>query len=310
MAFISSLCGPLSHRADRRLCPILVYPAGSESFCVASQEGSNQTIECSGDESRKRVDATQRGKVGVSLYTDLLLGICLIALAITVALWLLLARRYGRRPATLALTALALCSFVIAGVPTGILATQLEKTISDPSPSANWHKVKSLDEMPTGLEYRTGDGLFATTHSGEEKIAEAPPACLLDDLIAQANSTTHPSPPAEVTTNPHLDLSPPPGQPAYQVTLNILYPVGTDEYGSVGFAVYNDGEVWCTEKYGRGGLAGGTAFGVAVYGALFFSIILFTAIFIVTAILASIITIVVLEVRHRHMASKLRDEIS
>jgi MFS family permease len=240
----------------------------------------------------------------VVLYIALLLGICLIALAIPVTLWLLLARRYGRRPATWGLVIIALCSSIIAGVPTGILATQLENTIFDPSPSTDWHKVGSLDETPTGLEYRTGEGLFAITHSGEEKIAKAPPACLPNDLIAQANSTHHPPPPAEVTTSPHLDLAPPPNQPAYQLTLNIIYPFGTDEYGSVGFAVYNDGEVWCTEEYGRGGLAGGTAFGVAAYVVLLVSIILFTAIFIMTAILASITTIVVLEIRHRRMMSR------
>ncbi|HDQ71074.1 MAG TPA: hypothetical protein ENN19_03140 [Chloroflexi bacterium] len=241
----------------------------------------------------------------MSLYVALILGTCLITLTVPVAFWLLIAWRYGRRPATMGLVTIALCSSLVAGIPTGILATRLKNRTSSPPP-ANWYKVRSLDAALVGLEYRPGEGLFAITSSGEERIAEAPPACLPDDLIAQANSNTYPSPPAEVTTNPDLPLPPPPTQPAHQVTLNILYPFGTDEYGSVSFAAYEDGEVWCSEEYGRGGLAGGIAFGVAGYVVLFFSAILFVVIFIVAAILAAFITIIVLEIRHRLITSRLK----
>lgn len=131
-------------------------------------------------------------------------------------------------------------------------------------PAEEWRKIISLNVTPTELVYRPKEGLFVITNQDEVKVADVLPACLTNSRVHQYDKNL--SPPIEVTDNPKVELPPPPQQPLKQITFDIPIQfsptVDTDILGASSYAIYENGEVWCTERVVQRGQA--IALGIAV----------------------------------------------
>jgi hypothetical protein len=109
------------------------------------------------------------------------------------------------------------------------------------------------------------------------------------------------SPRIEQTINPRIELPPPPKQPLYQITFDILIQfdpaIDTDILGASSYVVYEIGEVWCTERVlQRGqaiGLGGADGLGPALLFGIIFS-------FLTTVTLIILLVVVCLEIYSRY----------
>ena len=126
-------------------------------------------------------------------------------------------------------------------------------------PAEEWRMVHKLRESPTGLEYRQSKGIVVTTSRTELQITGADPTCLVDGDLARYRE--HSSLPIKLTSSPRVQLPSPPKSPLYQLTFDIPIQLDdTDILGASSFAVYENGEVWCSERF----LQRGQGVGVAV----------------------------------------------
>jgi hypothetical protein len=213
------------------------------------------------------------------------------------ALILWLRSRYGGRWLTLTLIAALLCG--IAG------ARVAQVTYEPPAyayneeqvyPAEKWRKILTLSETPTSLEYRQSEGVFVITKQADIQITGVFPMCLVDGELSKYQGIS--SPPIEVTSSPRIQLPPPPIPPLYQTTLDIPVQLDdTDILGASSFAVYADGEVWCSERFLMRGQGVGVAVALRESLEVLFRIIRafcggFATMFVVAMIL--------LEIRHRH----------
>jgi hypothetical protein len=83
------------------------------------------------------------------------------------------------------------------------------------------------------------------------------------------------------------------------VTFDVLYPLDiddTDEYGTVGYAAYRDGEVWCSERFARRGQYVGVAYAFGLGFNLLYRIVLS---FMVTFLVAIVLASALLEIHRR-----------
>jgi hypothetical protein len=145
----------------------------------------------------------------------------------------------------------------------------------------DWQKVSKLDIPVSELQYRPESGLFALKDNGEIKITGKIPFCSPDGDVANS----HPNE-IEIITTPYVSLPSPP-QPAKQkVSFNIHYPVEADSWAASSFAIYKNGDVWCTERLAQGGQTGAMALGFAAFIFLYWAAIIFVGSFIVLSILA------------------------
>ena len=183
-----------------------------------------------------------------------------------------------------------LCSVVVALIArASVNSADYEYNENQAYPGEEWRKVDLLDDIPTELEYRQTRGLFAITDRSGIQITGVLPACLDDgDIVRRWRNST--SLPIEVTSSPRVELLPPPTSPLHQITFDIPIQAGnTDILGASSYAVYENGEVWCSERVVQRGQAVGVgAAFAAVLQVLHAMAVSFTSSFIIMSVLAII----------------------
>jgi hypothetical protein len=228
--------------------------------------------------------------------------ICLLpGMLPAVALGAALSLRYGRRAAGLVAISILLCSVVIALIArASIVPADYEYNEDQVYPAKEWRKVNLLNKTPSGLEYRPAQGLFVTASQSDVQITGFLPACLDDGDIARYWRDSA-SGPIRVTSNPRVKLPPPPIPPTHQIAFDIPLQVGdTDILGAPSYAVYESGEVWCSERVVERGQAVGV--GVA-FAAVLQVLYAMAAGFAWSFVVASILAVGCLEIRFRRMSS-------
>ncbi len=197
-----------------------------------------------------------------------------------------LSLRYGRRIGVLVATLVLLCSVAIALVARArIDPADYEYNEDQTYPAKEWQIVNSLDENPTGLAYRPTEGLFVTINRSNIQITEILPVCLDDGELARR---WRDSVPIEATSNPRVKLPPPPALPSHQITFDIPLQIDdTDILGVSSYAIYDSGEVWCSERVVQRGQAVGVgvAFAAGIH-ALYVMTVCFLGSFTIASILA------------------------
>ena len=231
---------------------------------------------------------------------DVVALICLLlgtfpAIALGVALSL----RYGRRIAVLVATLVLLCSVVIALIARArIDPADYEYNEDQAYPAKEWQIVNLLDENPTGLAYRPTQGLFVNTNRSNIQITGILPVCLDDGELARY---WRDSASIEATSNPRVKLPPPPTLPSHQITFDIPLQIDdTDILGVSSYAIYENGEVWCSERVVQRGQGPGV--GVA-FAAGFHILYAMTVGFFGSFTIASILAVGSLEIWYRRTRS-------
>jgi len=207
-----------------------------------------------------------------------------------IGLGVALSFRYGKRISSLVAVSVLLCSVVVALIArASVDPADYEYNEDQIYPGEEWRKVNSLGEIPTELEYRPTQGLFATTGQSGIQITGVLPACLDDgDIVRYWRSSM--SLPIKVTSNPRVKLPPPPTSPLYQITFDIPVQVdNTDILGASSYAVYENGEVWCSERVVQRGQAVGVGVAFAAgFQILYTMVVSFIGSFIIMSVLAII----------------------
>jgi hypothetical protein len=206
-----------------------------------------------------------------------------------------LGKHHGEKLAIKFTAGVFVLSFILALLP----LLSLYKSIDDDmNLNASWEKVKGLEETVSELQYRSDEGLYAITDNNEIKIASEIPLCSADrqSIINPSN--------IEITSSPRVNLPALDSSVKQQISFDFIQPTGEESYGSSSFAIYNNGEVWCIEKFMGGGMAYGMALGwmVAVY--MVISSFVFVSSFIILSILI-IIFLNVIRVKNTNLYQKI-----
>ncbi len=211
-----------------------------------------------------------------------------------------LSPRYGRRQATFVTISALFCSLIATVVvirQVNFYIDNYEYNEDEIYPAEEWRKVISLNVTPIKLIYRPNKGVFVNTKQGEIQLTDVLPVCVVNGPISRYRSLT---PPIELTSDPKIQLPLPPKQPLDQVILDILIQfnptIDTDILGASSYAVYKNGEVWCTERVVQRGQAIGIGF-AAGSGILLLNGS--TVSFLGTFVLVIILSVIYLEVRLR-----------
>jgi len=188
---------------------------------------------------------------------------------IVVNLGLILPVRYGVRRIAFALLISLLVG--IAGAVAGLAIFRLipyeyEYDEEKVYPAEKWRRISSVSELPSGFEYRPDEGLFVVTPDSKVQITNIPPVCLADGKVALDYRKRSSPLPIVMTSNLRAQLPPPPGRPLYHVTFDVplQFANNTDILAASGFAAYENGEIWCTERWVQRGVGVGAAIGIAV----------------------------------------------
>ena len=153
-------------------------------------------------------------------------------------------------------------------------------SMADISRTGDWHQVTDLDHIGrvNRLDYKPESGLLALTADAEIKVADSIPTCLPEGEVAvNLSSDTY----AELTQTPRLGLAPFAGTVVQQLSFDIVYPVGADELGLSSYLLDENGQVWCSEIYARGGLGMGAA---VALGSLFLAALIAIGVFFISLV--------------------------
>ena len=204
----------------------------------------------------------------------------IIFLAIVLLLGIILAKRHGRSIAIKLTSSIVVLSFLVAFITFQIL---IRDTAENINPAIAWQKIATVDVTASELQYRPKSGLFILTDNSEIKITDTIPFCSPDGDVALSYPNE-----IEVTTTPLVSLPVSPQPIKQRVSFNIYYPVEADAQAASSFALYENGEVWCTERLAQGGPTGAMALGLAGFIFLYLAFIIFVGSFVLLWILAII----------------------
>jgi len=195
--------------------------------------------------------------------------LALLILLAGILFLLLLSKKYGSRPVAISVVVGGIIAFVFFFVTflvtfKVIFDYAMKNTLQSMNTSTAWHQVTDINDVGKviELEYRSELGVFAHTENGEILIAGSIPTCLPDGEVAVNLS---PNTYAELTQTPRLKISTPAEKIIQQLFFDIVYPAEADELGVSSYVLNENGEVWCSEVYARGGLGGGVGIGFGAY---------------------------------------------
>ena len=174
-------------------------------------------------------------------------------------------------------------SFILALLPLLSLYKGIDENMNL---KASWERVSGLEGPVLDMQYRSNNGLFAITDNNEIKITNEIPLCSGDRL-----SYINPSA-IEITSSPRVNLPNPSHSVKKQLSFNLIHPTGESSYGSSSFVIYDNGELWCTEKFEGGGIA----HGMVLAGLLIGILVLSSFVFVSSFILLSIVVIIIIKV--------------
>jgi hypothetical protein len=125
------------------------------------------------------------------------------------------------------------------------------------------------------------------TQTADIQLTEDVPGCLPDGGIAQFYHRSVSTRPIRETIAPELQLPIPPGTPTHRIFFNVPIQdsaeIDTVILGESGFAAYDNGEVWCTEReVQRGQMIGlGLAFAAGLQSLAYLSLTFFLSLLVV-----------------------------
>lgn len=139
---------------------------------------------------------------------------------VIVVVGLILSSRYGRKWTTLTIVIALCCGCIVSLIVRANFKSDIEKyTEEDVFPAEEWRKRDFLNVNATGFVYRPNNGLFVTTSQKQIQVAGILPTCLIDGPLSRYRGF---SPPVRSTLAPMISLPPPPSEPSYQITFDIL----------------------------------------------------------------------------------------
>lgn len=218
------------------------------------------------------------------------LSILLMLIGLVFLIKFIFSKRYERTLVTKLVTVILGISFLIAVATFRIISKDIDKQTYS---NTEWQHMKTQQSI-TKLEYRPDAGLFAIKGIDEFKIAGKNPFCVNDGQLSGLKPRE-----IEIADTLPSELSSPPQATTQQINFILRYPIDADEIGFSSFAVFENGEIWCTERYMRGGLGGGVAVGVLGFVFLVISALVFVGSFI----LLLTISIISLEIHRRRQDS-------
>ncbi|CAG0996712.1 hypothetical protein ANAEL_02639 [Anaerolineales bacterium] len=215
------------------------------------------------------------------------LSIFLILIAFALLIRFLFSKRYGQ----------PLANKFVAGIFGGslLIAFVFFKVVSwdigdQAFPATKWQQHMKLQQSIEQLEYRPGLGLYAIHGTNEVRVTAENPFCVSNGQLASLEPRE-----IQIADSELSELSPPPQTPILQIDFILLYPIAADEIGFSSFAVFENGEILCTERYMRGGLGGGVAVGFLIFIYMVVSALVFAG----SLILLLVISVVSLEIRRQ-----------
>lgn len=110
-------------------------------------------------------------------------------------------------------------------------------------PAVPWRQIKTIKTPVTQFVYRADKGLFITTSAEDLLLATG---------VSDCDGNNWHSPFQDIQQGARLTLPPPPGKPIATISFHIPIQnepeVDTIVWGATAFAIYENGEVWCTER--------------------------------------------------------------
>lgn len=234
---------------------------------------------------------------------------CLLSLFLVVLIisgWGLLCWRYKSKLAIITVITVAILASVLTISNASIFIPEinnedLPKEVSNEDLGIDvfhedWQLIKSISKTPVELEYRLTEGVIVRTEDEEVRIGGVTPGCTREIFDVASDLV------ARVVTDERCqicnDLALPPSHPKDQLTLEIVYPKVTERFGAVSYAVYDNGEVWCSERHVHLGMPN-LAFAV-VPAFDYIALVLFTVgVFVISFVGGIIVTIIIFEVQRR-----------
>jgi len=211
--------------------------------------------------------------------------LCLfIIIGFGVLLTFLLSKRYGRSIALKIVIGIFSLSLLIAIVTFVVISKDADEQVF---PATEWQLYMVTQQSITKLEYRPDSGLYAITNIGELQITDKNPFCVSDGEIATLEPRE-----IEIADTLPVELSPPPQTANHQINFILFYPIAADEIAFSSFAVFKNGEIWCTERYMRGGPGGAVALGFLT----FFYLAMAVVIFLISYVLLFVFAVICLEI--------------
>lgn len=206
---------------------------------------------------------------------------------------------YGHRPAFMA--------FILAVIfgCAGSQSVRLFFDLNEPYeydeeavyPAEEWRRVLTISKQLEGFDYHPEQGLFLLTKRGRIQLTETIPGCLRDGGIAISYGNSRSRQPIRDVLWSKIALPQPPGKPLQQIYFDIPIQdradVDTVILGASGYAVYDNGEVWCTERKVQRGQAVGVALAFAGSAPYFSMFLIFALTLPVSAVVIGLI------LRHR-----------
>jgi hypothetical protein len=189
------------------------------------------------------------------------LAILLLPLGVLLGIFLLLRRRYGSDRALIALV----FSLIASAVPASLAWDHFLEELHNPV--LEWMQVTTIDEPAIEISYHDGVGVFTETNQEAVQLTNRLPACNPDGSLASQYISDR----VEIiqVEEPHIDLPLPVIQPTQQLIFDVKFPVALEQGASTSFALYENGEIWCVERFEQGGLSAGVAAGIGAFALLY-----------------------------------------
>ncbi|GEM_PF-2235365 len=177
---------------------------------------------------------------------------CLIPIVLLVIIFLLVRHivsdRYKSSKAKIIVSAVFALSVLLASTYYKNGMDDFHKNQKDyVNPALEWQKIELLSESVLNLIYRPNVGVFAITDSGEVQLTKPVPYCSIENQTAEILPEE-----IEITDTPYAELPAPPQPFQQQIIFEIRYAVDYDTLAVSSFALFDNGEVWCTERVFRG----------------------------------------------------------
>jgi hypothetical protein len=214
-------------------------------------------------------------------------SILLILIALAFLVRFILSKRYGQSLANKLVIGIFGISFLIGFITFKIISRDID---DQAFPATEWKQYMKLPQSVKKLEYRPDLGLFAIQETAEVQITDENPFCVSEGQLANLK-------PREIQTSDSQlsELSPPPQSAVHQIDFILSYPIDADEIGFSSFATFENGEIWCTERYMRGGPGGFVAIGLL--GFVYF--VISALVFLGSLVLSVVIAVISLEIYRR-----------
>ena len=171
--------------------------------------------------------------------------------------------RYRSRWAFPVSLLISLASWAL-GIAFAVVFRDEHRAVSRLYPATEWATIAVSSPPVSRLEYREGIGVFVHAGDSDHQVTPAAPPGLpghdlerYNRMLANAGGqvSVRANPPEEMLAPPEghplksFALPPCPGAPIDTLKLLLGYPVDWNSIAIVGYALYSDGRILCSERY-------------------------------------------------------------